>query len=107
MAKIRLPKKPREGFVYFLLAPDIGRLKIGFSIDPSNRVGDLSTCSPVKLELLKTVKASSDLEQLLHHLLKKKKVHGEWFEATPGLLAFIKRLKEGQKLAPEDLLVPP
>ncbi len=52
--------------IYFLLAEDVGRCKIGFSENPKKRIRDLSNSSPVRLRSLGEMVGDHDTEQKLH-----------------------------------------
>lgn len=76
-----------DGWVYFIRGGDF--IKIGWSQDPDRRRNDLSTGSPFKLEVIGKVPGSGEDEQSFHRAFSHLRTNGEWFEASPELLAFI------------------
>lgn len=95
----------RVGFVYFILAADVRRLKIGFSENhPSGRMMDLSVGCPVDLVLLGYRRAGRATEGLLHHKFRDLWVRGEWFKYHARLRRFVERETNG--VDPEVLLGP-
>lgn len=78
------------GFVYFVLAPSVRRIKIGFTDEsPEIRLNALRTASPVALERLALIAGSLEFEKLLHARFRRHRTHLEWFRANPELTAFI------------------
>lgn len=74
--------------VYFIRKKDKqGLIKIGQSIDPQKRLVQIQNMSPEPLEILKVFDNGD--EEAIHHHFRHLRMHGEWFEATPGLLEFI------------------
>lgn len=102
-----MPKatKATEGFIYFLHAPSVRKLKIGFTTMPEHRVREHIAGSPVPLVLLRQVRASFRVEQILHAVLDKYRSHGEWYEADPKLLRLAESLKEGSRLSLDELVL--
>jgi hypothetical protein len=81
-----------KGYVYFVLARDCHRVKIGYSSDhPDGRLLACQTASPVTLERLGFLRGGYDLERRLHHKFRRFRAHGEWFYAFPDLMDFIHR----------------
>jgi hypothetical protein len=89
-------------FVYFISAfgeQHLKRIKIGYSRDPQDRLQKLQTGSPVKLELLGTVKCRDDshaksIEKLAHNIFHKQRRRGEWFHLSRKHVAQVKSLIE-------------
>lgn len=78
------------GFVYFIGAPAVRRIKIGWSQDhPSRRLHTFQTGSPVPLVLLAYVEANPAAEKELHRRFASLRVAGEWFEDSPELMEAI------------------
>ena len=75
-----------DGQVYFLLAPDVRRVKIGRSIDIRRRLIEIRLLSPVMLELIGVVPGGSAVETMYHQRWSHLRQHGEWFQATDELL---------------------
>lgn len=86
--KGNFPSSPHpDGHVYFLTDGEV--VKIGFSSNPKKRVGSIQTGHAKPLTLLGTIVASVMDEMSIHELFSDLRVRGEWFQATPDLLAFI------------------
>ena len=67
-------------YVYFIHAPDLGRVKIGYTSDPDSRLSSMQTGSPCQLVLARLERGNRDLERRLHHRFREKRIHGEWFD---------------------------
>ncbi len=100
MAKSTLSTK---GSVYFLLADDCNRLKIGFTIQLKVRVRELELSSPISLTLIKHIFGTYQVEVAILAIWAKYRLHGEWFKAHPDLLKFIRSLRQGETYSPEKL----
>lgn len=83
---------PLNGFrlVYFIEAVEVGLIKIGVAVSPERRRAELSEQSPVTLNLLATTPGDIHTERMLHHRFKHLRRRGEWFEAAPELLNYIR-----------------
>lgn len=89
----------QEYYVYFVKeGDDNSYLKVGIASDPDRRIKELQTGNPRKLSLLGVIPCESKEEarhiekELLMRVEKEKRLEGEWFEATDGVLSQIKRL---------------
>jgi len=91
--------------VYFIAPVGGGLVKIGYSTNPSRRIGALLDASPVLLEILCSVPGCREQENALHTLFIKHWSHGEWFHPAPELLAFVAATKLAGGL-PKDLPLP-
>lgn len=79
------PSKSRCGsFVYFLHAPELRRVKIGWSRDPGRRAQRLRCVNrelaPFKTQLLATIDGGHIVERCLHRRFSDHHVSGEWFD---------------------------
>jgi len=83
-----------ERVVYFVKSETAGLIKIGITDDLENRFYALQMGSPVKLELLASVPGYANEESGLHTRFQELRHHGEWFEATSELEAYIMSIKE-------------
>ena len=82
--------KPEYGYVYFLLNRRLKIIKIGWSISVCSRIGNISTQSGCKLELLGTIKSRSiQMESDFHKKFKRFRHHGEWFRYESDLKTFV------------------
>ena len=75
--------------IYFILAADVGRVKIGRSNQVHQRLKDLQVGSPCSLVLLGTFTAEYTVETLLHERFAHWRIIGEWFEYTDQLKMFV------------------
>lgn len=75
-----LPHESKPVFVYLMKSGS--RYKIGVSIDPESRVKQLSTASPLPVELVASRRYDTayEVEQALHERYNEYRVIGEWFE---------------------------
>jgi len=78
------------GETYFI-GGDVGAIKIGRSTRLAIRFKDIQACSPIPLRIL-AVRKGASREKLYHDLLAPFRLHGEWFERHPTVLAEIARL---------------
>lgn len=90
---IQRRRKPTK--LYFVHAPQSGRLKIGISVEPLARFAAIKTGAGEPLELLGWTDYSHcrpeevrALEQELHAAFAPWRLEGEWFEALPDILQF-------------------
>lgn len=81
--------------VYFILAPDQLKIKIGQAKDVNKRLSALRTCSPCELRLLASVRSYGDFEMYLHKKLAASRLHGEWFRADDQVLAVVEAAIDG------------
>lgn len=73
--------------VYFARAGD--RIKVGWSKNVATRIAQLQTGNPDPIQLLATTPGGRSLEREVHSRFADARVTGEWFSATPELLAYI------------------
>lgn len=74
-------------WVYFAGAGD--RIKIGWSRQVAQRLAQLQTGNAAAIQLLGVLPGARSKERALHARFAAARVSGEWFEATPELLAYI------------------
>lgn len=86
-----------KGFVYFIGAPDDGPIKIGSTMNLMQRLGSIQSCSPVLLKLLAAFPTDCRFgdERRYHRMFGDLRLHGEWFERDPALLACIEKINQG------------
>jgi hypothetical protein len=85
-------REAKSPVVYFVRAPG-GLVKIGFTSRIGHRIGCLQTGQPAPLELLASLPGTRPDERRLHTLFAAARRTGEWFEATPDLLAYIEKAR--------------
>lgn len=78
--------------IYFIKAVNSGAIKIGVSNDPRRRLDTMQTGSAEPLELLGVLPGQFEEERRLHEMLKRHRIHGEWFRGDAELGAAVERL---------------
>ncbi|WP_066781902.1 GIY-YIG nuclease family protein [Sphingomonas sp. CCH5-D11] len=86
------PEQEDDCTICYFIGGDDGPVKIGFSAKPESRLRDLQVGSPYPLKVLATIGSGARMEALYHREFASSRLHGEWFERTPALLAEITRL---------------
>jgi hypothetical protein len=90
------PARPRNDAanfgVYLLGAVGEGIVKVGFSADPVNRIGNISQQVPFEIVRL-AMKNGADMgiEKIIHVELQQWQRRGEWFYLTDESLAVLER----------------
>jgi hypothetical protein len=79
--------KQRKQVVYFVRSGEL--IKIGITSDHRGRINALKAANASPVSELGVIEGGSDLEQSLHERFGYCHSHGEWFFATPELLAYI------------------
>lgn len=92
----KLPRRPtdKSSHVYFVRGGDM--IEVGLAKDPAQRLRDLQVGSPLRLEILATIRGSLAVEKGIHARFKDLRSHGEWFRAEPPILEFIEEMKRRQ-----------
>lgn len=85
------PRRVTPGLVYFIGCQQHS-VKIGFTTQLDIRLAALQNSSPVPLAVLAIVEAAPSLEREYHARFAAHRLHGEWFEPHPDILAEIERL---------------
>lgn len=98
--------------LYFVHAPQSGRLKIGIAVDPERRLSALKTGNGEPLTLLGWADYSEchpaelrALESELHACFAPWRLEGEWFEALPDIVKFAHEARD-PGTSPEELARP-
>jgi hypothetical protein len=82
-------------YVYFVVAEEVSRVKIGHTRDIGARMDALETGSPCSLSLLGFIATNGDMapriETALQKHLKAWRWNREWFSLTPTLREFLSR----------------
>lgn len=79
--------------IYFLATLDHSMVKIGITRDILARLNGYQTASPVPLKLLGSFSGTDADEWKLQAYYIARHSHGEWFYATPQMLAEIKEME--------------
>lgn len=82
--------------VYFARCGD--KIKIGCSLRPEVRIAQVGEWLPEPIELLATTPGNFTMESTIHATFDAEWSHGEWFHASPRLLAFVEKVKRGEPL---------
>ncbi len=77
--------------IYFIRAKTRGPIKIGISVFPEKRLGQIQVFCPYPLKIIATIPNSSrETEREIHRRFLSSSLSGEWFSPSPELLDFIK-----------------
>jgi hypothetical protein len=88
-----------EGFVYFFETEDGQFVKIGFSVNVSQRMGQIATLVPMRM--IGYFPGSRETESWLHQKFSANWHTGEWFRSSVELRQFIQMM--GLLTAPPEL----
>lgn len=78
------------GAVYFIVCKETERCKIGFTKgDPLKRLRNMQTGAAGELRLVAAQPGNIDTERALHERFAAQNVHGEWFDVTDDLFAYM------------------
>lgn len=88
----RTPQPLVVDFVYFILAEEVNRVKIGYTCDVRRRLKELQSWSPVELSVLKVIKGTCREEERFQQMFDAERVRGEWFTYSERLQDFIRDL---------------
>ena len=72
--------------VYFVQAGEGGRIKVGYSPYPDQRIDFLRRFNGADIKVLATIEGTRRLEHYIHVHLAAHRAHGEWFNPTPEVL---------------------
>lgn len=78
-----------EGSFVYMIEGEQGRVKIGVSTKPRDRLATLHTASPFVLNFAfvgVTPGNGYDIEAAAHEMLADRRLNGEWFDATPAMV---------------------
>lgn len=93
-----------SGFIYAIECA--GRIKVGFSTDPSKRLLQIATDSPFPPTLLGFWDGTMEEERLAHLQLQAHRVHGEWFVASDEVKAFVdEHVKYQAEIVSPDVMI--
>jgi hypothetical protein len=73
------PLGPANGFIYYVICPISGLIKIGFAKDVADRMGKLATATPYGLQLLTHHAGGKRYEKEIQTLFAELRVNREWF----------------------------
>lgn len=81
-------------YVYF--AESCGKIKIGCSVKPPQRLLQIGEWIPHPITLLATMRGTYAVEAAIHRMFDEDFSHGEWFHASPRLRAFVAEVASGR-----------
>lgn len=101
----RVPRVASPKVIYFVQAGEGGPIKIGITEEDcvDRRLTQLQGANPVQLRLLATQFGGILNEKQLHARFAAHRIHGEWFEPTPELLALIEGIEAAFAVARSPL----
>lgn len=85
-------KEKWNNCVYFIYCEASSMIKIGFTSNIKNRLGNLKTMSPVPLRLIGTIEGTRVDEENLHKKFARLRSHGEWFKLERPLERYIEKV---------------
>ena len=83
---------PRDPAIAYFIGGEVGGIKIGIARDVTTRLVTLQCGSPIALRVLATCAGGRSAERAYHARFSAHRLHGEWFERHPDILAEIDRL---------------
>lgn len=97
--------KRMSGKIYFVSAP--GRIKIGYTANPDDRLEKLRQVDMESLSVLATIDGSRRLERHLHEKLAPYRLKGEWFLDCAAVRAAISECLDSNAPLSEERLPKP
>jgi hypothetical protein len=86
------PPIDNNAVIYFILAEEISRIKIGFSLRVRDRFRELELQNAATLKLAAVVSGTQRAEALLHARFAEFRLHGEWFRYEGALKEYVEAL---------------
>jgi hypothetical protein len=84
-------------FVYVLVAPEVNRIKIGFSTCPDRRFDTIRNVGPCPIVVLALMPGSMLEEKALHSLFLEERLPGtEWFSASLRVMRFARMARNAK-----------
>lgn len=91
-------KRAIKQYDLYFIESSRGLIKIGISKDPSKRLQELNSQTPYDLKLLAIIpKGGRVKEKELHEIFHQYRIFGEWFDKSPEIMKYIKKLKRAVK----------
>lgn len=81
-----MPRATERGHIYFIGAAELDAMKVGFAVDPMQRLSTLQTGNPHRLHMATVVPVERAAEATFHQIMRPHRLHGEWYPAD-SLLA--------------------
>lgn len=67
------------GWIYFIVPASAVQVKIGWALQPLDRLKTLQTGHPSPLRIVALIPGTQDQEYLLHRVFAEHRIRGEWF----------------------------
>lgn len=78
-----------DEYVYFIQCLHTGRVKIGHSVRPRRRFGEINSHSPTQLAMIGTIAGDRQREKEIHGQLMNSQLCGEWFAPSAEVRDFL------------------
>lgn len=78
--------------IYFIHAPDVNRIKIGYAYNHWRRFKGISTSSPIEIEGIGVIRGDRVVENAIHRRFAHLRYRFEWFDFKPELQNFVRDL---------------
>jgi hypothetical protein len=75
--------------IYFIEAVGMDLIKIGYTVNPTQRFMGMLTTSPAPLSLLGSIWGGPQKELEIHARLEPHRLHGEWFKKVPEVMEVV------------------
>lgn len=86
--------------IYFMRRADgVGPIKIGCSVQPTERLYFLNIISPYPLEVVAECGGAHDIERRLHAHFWEAHSHSEWFFPSPELVRLVEHVAAGKPVS--------
>lgn len=92
----------KDNKVYFIQEQEKGRIKIGETINISQRYRQINGMLPQKIRVLGFVPGIDKYERFLHKKFEKHRLKGEWFEPAQEILDYIKYASVEYEIYPQE-----
>lgn len=91
-----------NGFVYIIQAGEDGDVKIGWAVNPRDRLKNLQTGNSLELRLLHferigSKRAAARVERWLHQEFGGHRIRGEWFRFTGSVRYMVRQCTDAGK----------
>lgn len=87
------PVEKRPSDLVYFIGGDVGAIKIGLAGNAKRRLATIQAHSPIPVRLLAVIAGGREVEMSYHRRFAAHRLHGEWFEPHPDILAEIDRLQ--------------
>lgn len=91
-----VPQIRTRGWIYFIEAEEVALLKIGWSIDPEQRLMQLREQAPIDMRIVSAFAGTISDERRLHRQFKDLRTRSEWFRYEPPLTHLVAKIRREQ-----------